>query len=382
MKDYKIAIIFSVVALCIYFGFSNKPFEQFNYFTPLAESLLHGRLDIASKPQLNELVEVAGKYYVVYPPAPAIVALPFVAIFGENINQAIISILMASIAVGLFYILARDYFKENWLAITLTVVFGFGTNFFLTALVGSSWYFAHICAVTFLICSLIFANRNRPVPTGIFFALAFLSRLPVILAIFSLIWILISKNKQPVKKLILFALPVVCGIIIYALYNLARFGSFAQSGYSLIPGVLSEPWFKEGIFSPSYIPRQLQLIFLGMPKLTPSFPYFLPSNVGMAMWLTTPFLILVFLPRREKHYFVFIISVLLIAIPSLLHGTVGFTQFGYRFSLDYIVFLLLAIGFVLAKSKINKNFVYILAGLSVSINFYVVILYSLGIFKV
>lgn len=382
MKRYQIALIFTIVSFVVYFAFSHKDYQHLNYFTPLAQSFLDGRVDIESKPYLNELVENNGKYYVVYPPAPAIVALPFVILFGEDINQALISVIVAAIAVGLFYLLMTDYFKQVWLQLTLTIVFAFGTNFFFTSLIGYSWYFAHICAVAFLIGALIAANRNKPFFAGVLFSLVFLSRLPVLLAIFTLIWILISKNKRNFKPLLIFALPVISAIIIYGLYNFSRFGSFTQSGYSLIPGVLEEPWYSEGIFSLSYIPRQIQMLFLGAPQFSPRPLYLVPQNIGMSLWLTTPFLMLVFLARREKQFFVYIISALLISIPSLLHGTVGFTQFGYRFSLDYLVFLLLAIGFVLSKTKLNKNIIYVLAILSVLVNLYAVILYSLGIFRV
>ena len=66
-----------------------------DYFVPLADAFLHGRLGLdGAPPWLNELVPTAdGRFAVVYPPAPAVLLLPLVAVFGRGLHQEIPSML-------------------------------------------------------------------------------------------------------------------------------------------------------------------------------------------------------------------------------------------------------------------------------------------------
>src|SRR5215813_12953295 len=47
-----------------------------------AQSFLQGRWDIDLPPTTTDVVVVGGKSYIVYPPLPALLLLPFVAVFG------------------------------------------------------------------------------------------------------------------------------------------------------------------------------------------------------------------------------------------------------------------------------------------------------------
>jgi hypothetical protein len=94
----------------------------------------------------------------------------------------------------------------------------------------------------------------------------------------------------------------------------------------------------------------------------------------MAIWLTTPaFLIL---PRaffiKEKIIFFSFLTVAFLAVPSLLHGSGGSSQFGYRFSLDYISFLLIL--FAKAAQKLPRRLIILLVILSVLVNLWGVLL--------
>lgn len=369
-----------VIALAVYAFFCLKTYQHMNYFVPLADAMLHGRLDVTPQGAMNELVPYAERWFVVYPPMPAIAVLPFVLFWGVKFNQVGASVLFAAAAVALFFYLTTKLTKKLWVSFALTALFAFGTNYFYTSLIGSSWYIAHVLAVLFLICALIFSIDKRPSLAGMFLAFSFLSRLPTILAFPIMLYFLLQKDKNRLKTLLWFLLPIASVIIIFALYNFLRFGSITQTGYSLIPGVLQEPWYKEGIFNFSYIPRQLDALFLALPKFSFDFPYMLPSNSAMALWLTTPALILLFLTKfKNKASTWFLLTALLVAIPSLTHGTVGFTQFGYRFSLDYIIFLILPLVFIF--ERISKFWSWFFVSLSISINLWVVILFYLHLFS-
>jgi hypothetical protein len=77
------------------------------------------------------------------------------------------------------------------------------------------------------------------------------------------------------------------------------------------------------------------------------YPFLKVSDHGMSMLVTTPALGYTVAPAERSPlarglWF----TVLATALPALLYQNSGFQQFGYRFSLDYIVFLvmLLAVG--------------------------------------
>ena len=85
-----------------------------------------------------------------------------------------------------------------------------------------------------------------------------------------------------------------------------------------------------------------------MPDLNlDRWPYVTIGGHGLALWVTTPVLLLLLWPRQKSpmHRTLWI-TVACIALPSLFYQNSGWVQFGYRFSLDYMVFLilLLAVG--------------------------------------
>ena len=129
-----------------------KP-QALDYFNRLAEAFLQGRYWLDEAPSwLNELIpapDAAGRWYVAYPPMPAVLALPWVAVFGREFPAQVYSSIYAGLATGLVYLVLgrlpvalriRD-------RLGLTAVFSFGTCFWFIAISGSAWYFAHVSAV-------------------------------------------------------------------------------------------------------------------------------------------------------------------------------------------------------------------------------------------
>ena len=124
-------------------------------------------------------------------------------------------------------------------------------------------------------------------------------------------------------------------------YNFLRFGSIFDKGYYLIPGVLEESWFKKGLFNLSYIPNNLKVIFASFPRFSENSPYITPSWAGLSIWITTPAFIYAFAANMKERMVRFSwVSILLISLIILSHGTTGFAQFGYRFAVDFYPILI------------------------------------------
>ena len=76
---------------------------------------------------LNELVPMDGLFYVVYPPMPALILLPAVALFGVDFHQAWASILLGAASVSIMASILRAMGVRRMPLIVLSLVFAFGT---------------------------------------------------------------------------------------------------------------------------------------------------------------------------------------------------------------------------------------------------------------
>lgn len=359
------------------------PPTPYDYFYRLAQTLTTGRLYLTEAPPwLNELIPAGPKrFYVPYPPMPAIILTPFVFL-GIPIDQMFLANILGATNVSLSFIVAllvsksmpsRLTVKEHALLMALFV--GFNMPHFFLASVGSAWYLAHVVATTFLLLATIAALNRFALWTGLFLGAAYWSRLPTLLATPLLLYLLVNQRgkNEPRKQLVFLLLRFFLGIGVFvtlnSLYNYTRFGVPWDVGYTLIPGVLSEPWYQKGIFHPSYIRRHLNVLLFGLPKRAIDFPYLMPSWAGMAIWLTTPVLLLILLAfPSSKLALVSWLSLLLTSLPSLLHGTTGFAQFGYRFVMDSILPLFFLV--YLGISKVSRYLTWLLILVGVVINFW------------
>jgi hypothetical protein len=149
-------------------------------------------------------------------------------------------------------------------------------------------------------------------------------------------------SRMNVKPLIHLGLGLSIFVFLNFLYNYLRFGTPLDVSYYLIPGVLEEIWYREGIFDISYIPRHLKAMFWEFPLFLSVPPYVMPSWSGLAIWITTPaFIYALFAGIRNKLALGCWLSILPIALVLFMHGTWGFSQFGYRFAVDFYPFLYL-----------------------------------------
>lgn len=379
-------IILFFITLVIY-AISNKgEGAMANYFVLLADAFLQGHLNIIEHPPwLNELVFWRDKYFVVFPPMPAFLLMPFVAIFGKQFYQPALSIILGAVNVSLAYLIFLNFFKKKLIAWSMSILYGFGTIQWYHAQVGSAWYLAHITSLFFLWLALLeTVTRQRLFLIGLFIGAAYLSRLPTILSfVFVLIFLyekFISFNKSTLnlalnfRNLFLLGIGFLPAIFINGAYNYFRFGVINDISYSLLP-IFSEPWYKYGLFNIRYIPIHLREIFTSMPIFISNPPYIIPSLFAMAIWIVTPALILiVFAKFKTKVAIASVAALIMVALPSLMHGGNGFTQFGYRHTLDYLPFLLL----LTASGMIGRNstIVIVLILLSILVNLWGVVMIS------
>ncbi len=191
---------FILIALISFFIFalSKGPPPGQNHFVYLADAFLHGRLSLSGGGiSLAEVVPQNGNYYVVYPPMPAILLLPFVALFGTSFDQSLLSIMLASLCVSITWLMLKKTGSNGNKALWLAALFGFGTCFWYIASVGSSWYIEHVSAVLFLTSAIILAlYRKSDFAVGLLLGCAALSRLPTVLAFPFFLLLIYDRNSS------------------------------------------------------------------------------------------------------------------------------------------------------------------------------------------
>lgn len=323
------------------------------HFVYLAESFLHDRLDLLHVPDPPyDLTVLSGRWYVSFPPLPALLMLPLVAIRGLSVSDIAFSVVLGAINVSLFYVvLSRlgtgDAKFKTWLC----VLMGLGTPLWYCAALGSVWYTAHVAAVTCLcLYALEAIGRNRPLVTGLWLGLGFLARAPVLLA-FPLSLVLGLRPgrgwQKSIRYLLLFALGTAPALLGQAAYNWARFGSPLEFGYRWMnsPGPLLERQATWGQFSLHFLPENLYTLLIRPPIVSSSPLHVEPDPWGMGLLFTCPALLLALArtwrsaPTTERRASLRLglwLSILLVQVPSLLYFNTGSYQFGYRFALDWL----------------------------------------------
>lgn len=344
--------------------------DQANYFRELGGALLHGQLYLAHPSQTHDLVFFGGKYYLYWPPVPALVFAPLVAIFGPGVSDGFVSCVFGVTNVWLFMRICQQLSARFNLGLTTKELFwagmfwGFGTVHFYMAKTGSTWFISQVIAQTFLLASIYSAIRGKSwVLTGLFFALAVYTRNNLIFGalFFPFLYGALYPGRPFVKWLrdgLSFAIPVLLCSALNGWYNWARFGDPFENGlsYHLMDDYFRPLFNQWGYFSWHYFPHNFYTEVLHAPTLVSTFPFLMEEPEGFGFLWASPFFFWLFpalalwvyrivTRKGSASYWLVTTGSLLAAIPIactifMIMGT-GWRQFGARYTLDFQLFLLL-----------------------------------------
>lgn len=313
-------------------------------FHPLADAFLAGRLAVPNGSSTELVPRGDGFSYVPFPPVPS---LPFMAakLLHVPVTDPMLTALAGGIAVLLAYGLLRGL--DTRPATSLIGSAALGAAMLWIAGTGGTWLYAQVLAAALLLGSLNLAVRDRwPLAAGLLLGLAAGSRLPAGLALPLLLYLYRASWRSWVLVLdgvCVIALPIIA-------YNIARFGSPFEFGYDQIAfssgavrTVMGEPWYADGILSVSYIPRSLAaMLFSGFDVVT-EVPWLRPNWSGLSVFLVAPAFLLALTGWRSRLGAIALATAALIMLPNWAHGNWGFFQYGYRFLLDAMPVLLVAL---------------------------------------
>lgn len=271
---------------------------------------------------------------------PAILAMPFRFIMGNKFEQQFLAHILGAGITIFTMLISWNIKRDKKLMIWTGLLTAFGNIVWYLSATGSSWYLGQVSAVFFLTTAIYESlNKKRLFLTGVLLGAAYLSRIEIALSFPLFLFLYRDKNWfTNYLKIIIGALPF---LMFDFYYNLIRFGVFWNKGYMLIPGVLDEVWYKNGLINPINIPNHIKILFLSLPKFSRTFPFLTPSWAGLAIWITTPaFIYSLFANFREKVVKASWLSIVAISLLIFSHGTTGFAQFGYRFAVDFYPILI------------------------------------------
>jgi hypothetical protein len=241
----------------------------------------------------------------------------------------------------------RSVADDLWLVAALA----FGSVLWFCAVRGEVWFTAHVLGVALaLVYAWAAIGARRPLVAGIALGAAALTRTPMafMFPLFVLEAIRVAGGfaawRAAVRPVLRFAAPIVAFAVVGMIYNYVRFGAPTEFGHTYLEVRQQAQIEQYGLFSLHYLSRNLAVAFTLLPDRLDHAPWVQISGHGLAMWFTTPILLYVVWPREKPaiHRSLWI-TVACVALPSLLYQNSGWVQFGYRFGLDYLVFLIMLV---------------------------------------
>jgi hypothetical protein len=364
----------AAVAAVVYW-LSNRYFDAGRGdFFYLADAFLQGRAWLDFRPGPLDVIPAGeGRYFVPFAPFPAIAFMPLVALIGPVTADQVesgINAVLAGAAVGLCWMLMGRLgvprLRDRAL---LTILFGFSTVIWWVTTRGGVWHTGHIVAIILTFgCLISLWGRQRAWLIGLLAGAAFLTRAPLALAVPFYLLMLEPRparevgqvlggavgralERLPAGRWLELSIGTLPLIAFFFLYNAVRFGSPLESGYALaaLPG-----WLEErrdmGLFSLAHLPWNLWLFLVQPPQPIGEPPFFRPNPLGMSVLITSPGLLLAALaPWRSPRALLLLGAAVAVLIPSLLYYGGGWFQFGYRYFLDSVPFVIALAGLAVAR---------------------------------
>lgn len=316
-----IGLLLAVAALLVYLV--SRTDRYYDHFVWQAAAFLEGHAAIR-----YPVEEVAGRFgnaffqdvlpvpttdgvprgLIPFPPLPALVLVPFVAVFGLLTDDQLVFTVLAAIDVGLCWWALGGLPVRPPVRLATTILFAFGTAFWYAAQVTTTWFQAHILAVALLLLAVGYALRAdpgaardqppRPWPSdpaigprpvdrwrevlkvdrrafgiGLLFGLAATARLTVILG--APFFMLVGPGGGWWRRSWSTGLGAAIPVAALLVYNVATSGHVFHPAYDHLYQLEARAYTSLGYNpewaaeDPRYVPQNLRIMFLSGPDILP-----------------------------------------------------------------------------------------------------------------
>lgn len=311
--------------------------RYYNHFVWQAIAFLHGRAAITWPVPGNDHFQdvlpirdangaLTGFGLLPFPPLPAIVLMPVVAIFGLATDERAVSVVIGAIDVGLCWWALGRLPVSRVVRLAVTIFFGFGTVAWYAAGLGTTWFLAHVVALApaFLAVGVAISGDRafradtapehpdeplagglatnlrstvrelrsglgdpialvdrRQVLAGLLFGLACTARLTIVFG--APFFMFVGSGGSFARRSISAGLGAMIPIGLLLAYNVATTGHLFHPGYDYLyhleatgyPALGYNPaWSIEDL---RYVPQNLRLMLLSTPAI---FPDRVPAGLG------------------------------------------------------------------------------------------------------
>jgi hypothetical protein len=335
-----------------------SPYAYFNY---LADALLHGQLHLRIMPRsIHDLSVFDGRYYLYWPPFPALLLVPFVALQGVRFNDILFTIGLGGLNVALIALLLRRANEHGIIMLSalqrglLVLFFALGSTHTALAPYGRVWYTGQLIGFACVTLAYLAAIRMRRSAAfacaGLAISGALLTRNHLAFAglwpACYLLWRHWQEDSGRRSRLVGYVLaglaPIVLAVALLGAYNWLRFGNPFDNGlaYHRMSPFFARDYRRYGAFNLYYLPTNLFYQFAAYP-----FPWRSGSEMGGSLFLLSPVFFAalwgIIVGRPRWSVWALVGTILLVAVPILLLMGTGWRQFGPRYTLDFTVPLLL-----------------------------------------
>jgi hypothetical protein len=168
-----VGIAIALLCLAVYYVVAPNRTNLYVHFILQAEAWLGGQTSISMpqyqdvQPILDSAGQQTGRGIIPFPPLPAVILMPFVALFHAATNEQLLATIGGAIDVALAYWMLGFLPLRNHVRTLAALFLGLGTVLWYAASIGSTWFFAHIVAVGALTTAVglaLSADRDAAVP--------------------------------------------------------------------------------------------------------------------------------------------------------------------------------------------------------------------------
>ncbi len=439
-----VGLLLAAAAFAVYWVSHPERYNQYIHFVWQADAFLHGRAWIPYPIQdgVNQVTGVAypgvpdnayyqdvyplkdaagqdiGRVLLPFPPLPALVLMPFVALYGLFTDEEAIAIWLGALGVLATWWMVGGLRLRTSTRAVVTIIFATGTAWWWAAAKGTTWYLAHLVALSLAMLAVgVTLRHDRRAPdetiaeeddrvagqldagvpgdsrlrrlwastwpldrsqmlAGLLLGLSATARLPLVLA--APWFILVGGGATRLRRTVSTGVGAFLPMAALLVYTFATTGSVMNPGYDYqyqleangYPTLGYHPdWSIEDV---RYIPQNLLIMFGSLPVvapdikpntlgfgdpvplcvppdthrslLDPACPLAMPVDIGTSILLSAPGLLLALLafrrPLTARLKVGATAAVAIIGLFNLAHFSQGWVQWGYRFSLDFMPFLL------------------------------------------
>lgn len=359
-KHKRIVLLIFLLILSLYSSYLFLSAGQRGFDTVLvnlAEQFLKWHIALPyNKIPIRDIADYYNNYYVYFGPLSSLMLMPFVLIFGSSTPQVLLGIFSMTVSFIAVYGISR-IFKFNILdSLWLSLFFVFSTVLFSSSVVNITAYQVEALGVPFMLMAIwLYLSKRNPLLIGICIGLAIMTRFTLMLSVV-FFFLEMLQNRLSLKNFTMIMFPIFISLIILGSYNNRRFHSFFETGYNYSTTADSPPIsynLEYGNLNLSHIPANLYSFLLMAPEpllkeqnggMVLRFPYLKMSPWGTAIWFTSPlFFLLISKFKKGKYTISSLITSFVLSLPVILWYSIGYAQIGYRYVLDFLPFLFLAL---------------------------------------